>query len=159
MPNVDTLHVRCGLFFTVEWLSLGMPPFPFSLPDCGHSFCQLCLQNWFDVIQAKFLATHRNTPRTNHAFMELLHSLMQHPNLATRPYVQTMIAKHMPPHPVYTCPACRQQVRTRPTEAFAFKALVSTIATATGEPVPKQNAPPVKNTPGPWDDFFPPKKT
>ena len=114
------------------------------LSDCGHTFCQPCLRDWFNTSLTQFLATN---PHLRH--MQAL------PQAAL--YQQA-------PH--YTCPTCRTTVKSSPVEVFALKALVRTIATAAGESSPKK--PPAAaqhgggmnraqgvHTPGPWDGFFP----
>jgi hypothetical protein len=99
----------------------------------------------------------QNIPHLQH----ILQTLIQNPHAATHPQVAGMLANVVPPSPQYTCPTCREPVRIRPTEAFALKAIVRVIAAATGESSPKK--PPVakivKGKAGPWDGFFPPKKT
>ena len=136
-----------------------------SLPDCGHSFCQTCLQDWFSTTHAQFMAAHPQHPNVNHTFIEILRQIGQNPHIVALPYVQTLIASQMPPRPDYTCPTCRAPVSSRPTEAFAQKALVRTIAAAAGEAIPKAARGIIKkgkdtgSGSNPWDGFFPPKKT
>ena len=94
----------------------------------------------------------QNIPHLQHIFQ----TLMQNPNAATHPQVAGALANFLPPSPQYTCPTCREPVRTPPTEAFALKAIVRVITAATGESSPKK--PVTKIKAGPWDGFFPPKK-
>jgi len=86
--------------------------------------------------------------------------LMQNPQAANHPQVAGILANLLPPSPQYTCPTCREPVHSRPTEAFALKAIVRVITAATGENSPKK---PIRKgnalAAGPWDGFFPPKKT
>ncbi|KDR75320.1 hypothetical protein GALMADRAFT_249347 [Galerina marginata CBS 339.88] len=153
-------HLDCEICTCRMWT-------PYILPDCGHSFCQSCLQDWFASIQAQFLATHpHNDPNQNTAhILQLTQVIALNPQLVHQRHVTDMIAQIMPPRPNYTCPTCREPVRSRPTEAFSMKAIVRTIATAAGESSPKKSAPGTRKgkasvpAPGPWDGFFPPKKT
>ena len=57
-------------------------------------------------------------------------------------------------HPRYTCPKCREEVKTRPTEDFALKSLVRTIAGATGEKSPKKPVGRGQRREDPWSAFF-----
>ena len=118
------------------------------LPECGHIFCQACLQDWFNTTLAHFLATHPDYD-ANHP----MRHVQAFPHLA-----------HMQ-IPQYTCPTCRTTVQNRPVEVFALKTLVRTIATAAGESSPAK-PPAVMNLRGrksraqgiqaigPWDGFF-----
>ena len=110
-----------------------------SLPECGHAFCQTCLQDWFGSAHAQFMAAH---PGYN-------------ANLPLYAYHQ-----HQLPRPQYTCPSCREPVKNRPVEDFTLKALVRTLAAATGENSPQRKEPEklrrgVARPSGPWDGFFP----
>jgi len=123
------------------------------LPECGHIFCQTCLQEWFNTTLAHFLATHPHYDANN-------------------PMYHLRAFPHMPPPaayqqaPQYTCPTCRATVQNKPVEVFALKALVRTIAAAAGESSPTK-PPKVTNLrtgqnrvqgvqiTGPWDGFFP----
>lgn len=62
------------------------------------------------------------------------------------------------PQPCYTCPTCRDPVKTAPIEAFSLKHVVRTVAQAEGETSPKRatshGTNPRRND-GPWDGFFP----
>ncbi|KAK0491921.1 hypothetical protein EDD18DRAFT_1358350 [Armillaria luteobubalina] len=47
-PMLDPMHleddVNCELCLLKMW-------YPFVLPDCGHVFCQKCIQDWFAATQ------------------------------------------------------------------------------------------------------------
>jgi len=61
------------------------------------------------------------------------------------------------PQPVYTCPICREEVKSKPVEDFALKSVVRTLAGAMGEssPLKKANGRGGANgKTGPWDGFF-----
>ncbi|KJA27719.1 hypothetical protein HYPSUDRAFT_130366 [Hypholoma sublateritium FD-334 SS-4] len=134
---------------------------PYILPNCGHSFCQSCLQDWLGATQAQFLATNPEPPVATYHLLDTLRTLIQNPALAAVPHVQTLLASQVPALPKYTCPTCREQITSRPTEAFALKSLIHTIAVAAGETIPKKPATTNKKgksvgtLPGPWDGFFP----
>ncbi|TFK44502.1 hypothetical protein BDQ12DRAFT_730555 [Crucibulum laeve] len=143
---------------------------PHLLPDCGHAFCQSCLRDWFSTIQAQFMASNPhydgNQPSPHSAHIQML---LSNPHTFHRPQIAQQIAQlltaYQPPRPDYSCPTCREPVKTRPVEDFALKALVRTIASAAGENSPtKTSAASVSRrgngrgpigTSGPWDGFFP----
>jgi hypothetical protein len=139
--------VRCSIF------SLSLTRGCNRLPDCGHIFCQTCLQDWFNTTLTHFLATHPHYDVNNP---------MRH--LQAFPHALQAAAYQQAPQ--YTCPTCRATVQNRPVEVFALKALVRTVATAAGESSPAK-PPAVMNlragksrvhgvqTIGPWDGFFP----
>jgi len=133
---------------------------PYSLPGCGHIFCQSCLQDWFSTTLAQFMNAnpHYNINQAHN--IPHLQGLMQNPQAANHPQIAGILANLLPPGPQYTCPTCREPVHSRPTEAFALKAIVRVITAATGENSPKK---PIRKgkaiAAGPWDGFFPPQKT
>ncbi|PPQ70525.1 hypothetical protein CVT26_013983 [Gymnopilus dilepis] len=143
-------HLDCEICTSRMWT-------PYILPDCGHTFCQSCLQDWFGTVQAKFLTDHpQNDPQRNAATLGHLNLFIaQNPQVALRPDLLNMISRSLPPQPKYTCPTCRELVRSRPTEAFALKAIVRTIATAAGETSPQKPARSIGAASNPWDGFFP----
>ncbi|CAA7259195.1 unnamed protein product [Cyclocybe aegerita] len=159
-----TDHLECEICTSKMWT-------PYILPDCGHTFCESCLQDWFSTTQAKYIAAHPEyNPNTvllnNNAtyLVNLAQSVAHNPHAANHAHIGAIIDQLLPPHPQYTCPTCREPVRSRPTEAFALKAIVRTISAATGESSPTKPATSRKGkttatTVGPWDGFFPRKKT
>ncbi|KNZ77764.1 hypothetical protein J132_03822, partial [Termitomyces sp. J132] len=95
----------------------------------------------------------------NHRLWE---AMMQNPLILRTPHAAAYYAQlqQQAPQPQYTCPTCREQVKNRPVEDFALKALIRAITTAAGEGSPKKldkqtrgkaTAPKT----GPWDGFFP----
>jgi len=150
----------------------------FARPDCGCHipylgvdtfFCQSCLQDWFGTTLAQFMNAnpHYNINQAQNIphIHTIVQTLLQHPQVATHPQIAGTLANLLPPSPQYTCPTCREPVRSRPTEAFALKAIVRVIMGATGENSPKKPVAEIRKggaasvAAGPWDGFFPPKKT
>lgn len=143
---------------------------PPSLPDCGHSFCQPCLQSWFSKTKTEFMATHpQNTPEqlANGAVLaQLIQTIAHNSQLVNERHAMNMFWHYMPPHPAYTCPTCREPVRSRPTEVFTLKSLVRTISAAAGESSPQKKGSTSRKGKAPaaargdlWSDFFPPRRT
>ncbi|KAF8160919.1 hypothetical protein B0H34DRAFT_795766 [Crassisporium funariophilum] len=157
-----TDHLDCEICTSRMWT-------PYVLPDCGHTYCQSCLQDWFGTTLAQFMNAnpHYDIDHVNHApqLDVLLQTLMQNPRAANHPQLNALLTRLLPLGPQYTCPTCREPVRTRPTEDFTLKALVRTIANATGENSPKKpvfakpNGKASITTLGPWDGFFPRRRT
>jgi hypothetical protein len=122
---------------------------------CGHTFCQSCLEDWLSTTLAQHMTAHPNynvnPPVPAH--------LRGHP-AHVQQQARLQFVHMQPPPPPYTCPTCRQAVKSEPAEAYAMKAIVRTIANAMGETSPRKAAPPRRNDPivareGPWDGFFP----
>lgn len=140
-----------------------------SLPECGHTFCQSCLQDWFSTTLVQFMTANpyynvNQAHRNLFHLQDLIQTLTQNPQAATHPQMTGIIANILPPNPQYTCPTCRAPVSIRPAEAFALKAMVRVITAATGEKSPKKPVAEIRKgktadavATGPWDGFFPRK--
>jgi hypothetical protein len=107
---------------------------------------------------------HYNINQAQHIphLQRLVQILVQNPQAAAHhdAQVAATLANLLPPTPQYTCPTCREPVRTRPIEVFAMKAIVRVVAAAAGESSPKKTVNKNwKEKAGPWDKFFPPKNT
>ncbi|KAJ7164987.1 hypothetical protein C8R46DRAFT_301771 [Mycena filopes] len=110
---------------------------PFILPDCGHTFCQTDLENWF----AAALKVHRNAyPYYNVNAPAVLNIYGQ--------------MQQQFPLPAYSCPKCREKVRSKPIQNFALKSLVRAVAEQSGETSPKK-AVVVGGSNNAWNQFFP----
>ena len=120
-----------------------------SLPDCGHVFCEGCLQDWFSKTdnESAALLHSFNTSTVNGgvqqynqqrfgmnfsatAFPEGAYNGISF-NLAG-PVERPLRSQAIP----YTCPLCRTAVNSRPTEDFALKAIARSVAVAKGEMSP-----------------------
>ncbi|KAJ4468327.1 hypothetical protein J3R30DRAFT_3715271 [Lentinula aciculospora] len=104
--------------------------------ECGHTYCQSCLQDWFSTTLTQHMAAHPNFSI----------------NQPQHPYGAEMLPAHVhyyymhllgltPPQPQYTCPICRQQVRNPPVEDFNLKKIVRAVASARGEASPRKEQP------------------
>ncbi|KAI0055273.1 hypothetical protein BV25DRAFT_1843072 [Artomyces pyxidatus] len=86
--------------------------FPALLPDCGHTFCQACLIDWFGTIRTAHLNAH---PDHN---MDL-------------PQQLSGITK-----PLYTCPTCRAVARARPCTSIVTTKTVELVSRFSQEKEP-----------------------
>ncbi|KAF8621529.1 hypothetical protein AX15_007701 [Amanita polypyramis BW_CC] len=137
-------NTNCGVCALRMWS-------PCLLPDCGHTFCQSCLQDWFSTTLFKFMADH---PEYDQNQLDLMTQLQA-----------SLVDQLNTPGPQYSCPACRKTVHTKPVEVYALKALVRIVASATGEKSPRKdssfrNGKKGNSTfTGVWDRFFPTQKS
>ncbi|KAF4567766.1 hypothetical protein EYR40_006773 [Pleurotus pulmonarius] len=142
---------------------------PYLLPDCGHSFCESCLQDWFSTILARHMQAHPEYNANNHKRNVPAHIRQMLPYAQYHPQVQQMLAQYnlQNPQPEYNCPTCRVEVKSRPIEDFALKAIVRVVANAQGEVSPQKpvststsrkgkHRAPQKSQKSVWDPYFPP---
>ncbi|KAJ3749221.1 hypothetical protein DFH05DRAFT_1475965 [Lentinula detonsa] len=130
--------------------------------ECGHSYCQSCLQDWFSTTLMQHMAAHPhyNPNQPPHgAAMYLAYG--QHYN-----YMPHLLGATVP-QPQYTCPTCREQVRNPPVEDFNLKNVVRAVASVQGEASPKKAEAAPSQRKGkekgkalakredPWSGFFP----
>jgi len=145
-------HISCEICTCKLWR-------PFILPECGHTFCQSCLEDWFNSTLAQYKVTHpqynTNANANNHALSIPGHIRELLDRLSFPVQYQLQIQQ---PAPQYTCPICREQVKNKPIEDFALKSLVTTIAAAVGESTPTKLGGKAKlgagRRDGTWDAFF-----
>lgn len=132
--------------------------------QCGHTFCQDCVQKWFKTINQPQRSLSRTIAVPQH-LRELVRSdRIDRQQLKTLIKDLTNLVK-VPRHPSYHCPYCRNPVSTSPVKIFAMKTLVQKLATVQGERIPEKDyfelerspsefgTP--KSRPGPWEVFFP----
>jgi len=132
-----------------------------SLPQCGHVFCEACLENWFSTILVQHLIinpTYDPNPTVPDHLAGLYTQACQNPG---HPYIHLQlkaelvhfrVVQNLPPPPVYTCPLCRKVVENRPVKDFALKGIVETLAQLMGERPPETNDWSHARTP--WEGFF-----
>lgn len=129
--------------------------FPDSISECGHTFCQKCLTEWFDTSLRTFLIAHPNF-NPNAPFPMPLLQVMAIPGAANDPRVRAYMQQHMPAQPQYSCPECRTAVKSAPVENFAMKSLSRMVTSARKEAIPSTPARPRE---GVWDGYFPVRRT
>ncbi|KAL0956175.1 hypothetical protein HGRIS_002335 [Hohenbuehelia grisea] len=152
--------VTCEICTALMWK-------PYILPNCGHTYCESCLRDWFNTTLAQHMQAHPGYDPNQQIPQDLL-DLLRHPHY--RQGAEAMIAAQYA-QPEYSCPTCRERVRDHPTENFSLKSVVAIVAAAQGESSPQKPKPaapskgrgrkgkqPAKKIEGPWDGFFPAQK-
>ncbi|TFL04754.1 hypothetical protein BDV98DRAFT_602173 [Pterulicium gracile] len=138
--------VTCEICASTMWA-------PYITPNCGHSFCGTCLQEWF----AKILSTHlQRHPAYSVATLHRLPAQLQldvlhHPPDAIdirRPQYGYL------PDPQFTCPHCRTRISKPPTVNRALQTIGRLGAKAASENSPKKATRPVTQE-RLWGKFFP----
>ncbi|KAJ3810389.1 hypothetical protein F5876DRAFT_41929 [Lentinula aff. lateritia] len=104
--------------------------------ECGHTYCQSCLQDWFSTMLAQHMAAHPNynINQPQHPYGADMYAA--YPGFAQHHYMHLLGA--VTPQPRYTCPICRKQVRNPPVEDFNLKKIVRAVASVQGESSPRK---------------------
>ncbi|KDQ53639.1 hypothetical protein JAAARDRAFT_39320 [Jaapia argillacea MUCL 33604] len=119
---------------------------PYTLPACGHTFCQSCLTDWFNTTLAQHLTLHPNytaLPHIPHNYLPYI----QNPTL--NPVVTQQIKTHLRAQmearvePGYSCPSCREVVKGgakggRPVRVWVLRDMVREVGRLTGEKGPDE---------------------
>ncbi|KAJ4000604.1 hypothetical protein F5050DRAFT_403758 [Lentinula boryana] len=101
--------------------------------ECGHTYCQSCLQDWFSTTLMQHMAAYPNyNPNQSPHGAEMYLPYGRHYR-----YMPHLLGATVP-QPQYTCPSCREQVRNPPVEDFNLKKVVRAVASVQGEASPKK---------------------
>ncbi|OBZ73044.1 hypothetical protein A0H81_07121 [Grifola frondosa] len=146
-------HLLCTICMTEMWS-------PYVL-ICGHTFCQECLEKWFDGTFVQHLETHNNYI-PNDPVLANYQAALENPHMPDEMrrqlHAEAMAIIGQQPQPQYTCPSCRVLVKNKPIKVFSLKSLVRTVAGQLRESSPARG---VRGGvtgrvgDGPWDGFFP----
>ncbi|KAI0311903.1 hypothetical protein OF83DRAFT_709262, partial [Amylostereum chailletii] len=130
---------------------------PFILSDCGHVFCQKCLNDWFQSAMVQHMTNNPN-------FRPELAPLPLEPGhlVGLTPHEQQFFAarNNAGSRPKYSCPSCRAAVKHRPAECYSIKALVRLVAEKEGEKDPREVTVGGRRGKGraivsdPWEGYF-----
>ncbi|KAI1786176.1 hypothetical protein LXA43DRAFT_1099467 [Ganoderma leucocontextum] len=123
--------IDCPICFRKMWR-------PYTLTECGHSFCVSCLQVWFNTAYAKHLDEYPayNPQQLIPATVRAQLARADIPPRIRRD-LKSMVAGifHETRRPQFSCPNCREPVHAPPVENFVLKDLIHTIGDpAQGEP-------------------------
>ncbi|OBZ78286.1 hypothetical protein A0H81_02208 [Grifola frondosa] len=116
-------HITCQLCASKMWI-------PFVL-NCGHVFCQSCLEKWFDTMHMQHMMTYPDydpqamiSPNYRYALED-----PQTPEDVRR-MIRLELTVMQESQPRYTCPNCRIVIRSKPIEVFTLRDMVHSVAGA-----------------------------
>ena len=124
---------------------------------CGHTYCQVCLRDWFNATYVQHLAKHPNYD-AQRLIPAQWRAALARPDLPhhTRVNLAREIAMLLSttPQPSYNCPTCRVLIKAKPAENYIVKNVVHSVAGVQRESAPKE-ATRGRAMDGPFDGFFP----
>ncbi|KAH9931495.1 uncharacterized protein B0H18DRAFT_989628 [Fomitopsis serialis] len=127
---------------------------PCVLP-CGHTFCQTCLEEYFDGIFAEHVVAN---PALDVPDVLPYHQALRQVNLdeAMRQQIRLELANVQAAHPrpAYICPMCRTPVTSTPAQNFALRDISELVGHIRGERNPRQADNGVRRNDGLLDRFF-----
>ncbi|KAG9307875.1 hypothetical protein JVU11DRAFT_13132 [Chiua virens] len=132
---------------------------PYTLSECGHSFCKECLIDWFSRAQAQHMTANPHLDAYRGPIAGQLHNLVQMvPNLHAygphgQNHLRAILVELQRHRPEYNCPTCRKEVLNKPVEDFRLKGLITEIAERMGETNSHEGMTSHPG-PGPFDDLF-----
>ncbi|SJL13929.1 uncharacterized protein ARMOST_17380 [Armillaria ostoyae] len=160
-PSQLNDNTTCEICATYMWS-------PYLLPECGHTFCQTCIRDWFATTKRGYSLENPEYHPTDLIEIpeDLLETMLNY--AFDRDELATLSSKiaALGGGPVYSCPICRRAVENPPVEIYAMKSIVRVVAAAQGESSPSKAVPrrnlsrrnPVQGEHS-WVDFFPARKS
>ncbi len=140
----------------------------FRFPDCGHVFCQSCIQDLFEITQRNFCQVHPHFHWEEHIFMpEEIQDMVINDHMQCQELIALSVKIcSAAGRPIYSCPKCCSIVKNPLLEVFKIKSAIWTVASAQGENSPQRGSG-SRNSQSrnrdlggrvnPWDQIFPPK--
>ncbi len=134
IPNAQSVTFPCGSrtrAFRPSYPATFFAKHIRRLVECGHAFCQMCLEQWFRTITTEYEETHPDyNPYEVTIAPEVVMDAVVH--FVPRTFMKTVKDLDIE-GPILTCPTCRTTATSRPVETLALKNIVKTVAGAQEE--------------------------
>lgn len=90
-----------------------------SLAECGHTFCQSCLYNWFYTLSPRPRIPEHILAQHYHAIREAIRLMQEQDKRKHRRF--------------FSCPTCRAVIRTKPLKVLLLQDIVASVIKMHGE--------------------------
>ena len=136
-------HVECGICYDILLKPVGYAlshdsfrsvanfmSSLLSIVGCGHTFCEFCLFGWYETTLRKYKVEFDPDYDASTAAPHIPERLIARLPEDCQEFFTSISNKN---HPTYTCPTCRQEVKTKPSLSMVTNQMLALISETTNK--------------------------